>query len=233
MVNTSTAQTRLVLMFTIISQGSGEKISRYFSDAGTAFNLLTFGKGTASSDILEYLGLGDTRKEILISMVPLNQSRDLLIKLSHDDSLRKPGSGIAFTVPLNSVGGTAALKYLRGLPEIESGEVMEQVYSHDLIIAIVDRGFSDDIMHAARSAKAPGGTVIHARGTGAKEAATFFGVTIQPEKDLVLILTERQKRQDIMKAIITQAGPQTNAKAFVFSLPVNGVAGINTDSQNK
>lgn len=216
----------LVFMVTVINRGSGGRMSELFARKGVTFNLLTMGIGTASSKIMDYLGLGESEKDILFSTMPLAASRTILKLLKEDVGIAKPGHGIAFTIPLSSICGHSAYKRLQGMAGHEEGEIMENSIKHDLIIAIANRGFSDDVMDAAKSADAKGGTVIHARGTGLKEAEKFFGITIQPEKELVMILAKTELKQGIMEAIAAGAGVQTEAKALVFSLPVNGVAGL-------
>ena len=96
----------------------------------------------------------------------------------------------------------------------------------DLIVAIVNRGFSDLVMDAARAAGASGGTILHGRGTGVHEAEQFFGIAIQPEKEIVLILTRSDERRKIMAAIAEGAGLNTQGKGLTFSLPVDEDAGI-------
>ncbi len=97
---------------------------------------------------------------------------------------------------------------------------------YDLILAIVNRGFSDLVMDAARAAGAKGGTILHARGTGVHEAAQFFGISIQPEKEIVMILIGRAERDSVMRQICEHAGLNTEGRGMVFSLPVDEVAGI-------
>ena len=96
----------------------------------------------------------------------------------------------------------------------------------DLIAAIVGRGFSDLVMDAARAAGASGGTILHGRGTGVHEAAQFFGIAIQPEKEIVLILARSEERRAIMAAIAEGAGLNTQGRGLTFSLPVDQVSGI-------
>lgn len=96
----------------------------------------------------------------------------------------------------------------------------------DLIVTIVNRGFSDLVMDAARAAGASGGTILHGRGTGVHEAEEFFGIAIQPEKEIVLILTRTGERHAIMAAIAEGAGLNTQGKGLTFSLPVDEVSGI-------
>lgn len=216
----------LVFMVTIISRGKGEEIVKMFVDHGITFNMLSLAKGTANSAILDYFGLGETEKEILFSTMPLETSEILLNKIHEETNMKKPGYGVAFTLPIGCICGFQAAKQLSGLSKAEGGKCMGQTFDHDLIIAIANRGFSEEVMDAARSAKATGGTVINARGLGVKEAEKFFGITIQPEKELIMIITQHESRQCIMEAIASKAGIQTDAKAIVFSLPVNGVIGL-------
>ncbi|NLB29142.1 MAG: P-II family nitrogen regulator [Clostridiales bacterium] len=96
----------------------------------------------------------------------------------------------------------------------------------DLIITTVNSGYSDVVMEAARLAGARGGTILHARGSVGEEMKKFFGVTIDPEKEVVLILTIRENRVAMMSAIKDAAGLKTEARGLSFSLPVDDVAGI-------
>ena len=98
--------------------------------------------------------------------------------------------------------------------------------SYELIISIINRGFSDDVMEAARNAGAGGGTIIHAHGAGAHEAEKLFGITIHPEKELMLILVQADVRNAVMTAISQKAGLGTEGAGITFSLPVGDVLGI-------
>lgn len=97
---------------------------------------------------------------------------------------------------------------------------------YDLIITVVDRGFADDVMTAAKKTGAGGGTVINARGSGAREAQKFFGTIIQPQKQLVLILTPRSRRDAIMKSICEETGLSKEGRGICFSLPADSVRGV-------
>lgn len=94
-----------------------------------------------------------------------------------------------------------------------------------LITVIAKRGYSDTVMDAARAEGARGGTAIHARGTGTAETQKFLGLNIEPEKDLLLILVEDEKKNAIMKAINEKAGLNMEGNGLVFSLPVDEVIG--------
>lgn len=103
---------------------------------------------------------------------------------------------------------------------------------YDLIITIVNRGFADEVMTAAKSQGARGGTLMNARGTGTNELQKFFGTIIQPEKELVMILTEREKRNAVMEAICRDAGLSKEGMGICFSLPVDEVMGIRDLKKN-
>ena len=97
---------------------------------------------------------------------------------------------------------------------------------YEIIFTILNRGFSDLVMDSARASGATGGTIITARGTGAKEVQRLFGLTISQEKEIILILTTKDKRNDIMTAICHSAGLNTQGKGISFSLPVTDVLGV-------
>lgn len=103
---------------------------------------------------------------------------------------------------------------------------MESQRIYDLIMTIVNRGFADHVIDAARAAGAHGGTVMYARGTGIHEVEKFFSITIQPEKEIVLNLVKHEDTQKIMHAIVEKAGLKSEGKGLSFALPVAEAVGI-------
>ena len=97
---------------------------------------------------------------------------------------------------------------------------------YELLVAIANQGYIDTVMDAARSEKAGGGTVIHAKGTGMELAKKYLGVSLVEEKEVILIVTKSREKNQIMKAIMEQAGLDSKERTIVFSLPVTSVAGI-------
>lgn len=97
---------------------------------------------------------------------------------------------------------------------------------HELILCIVNTGFTDVVMDAARDKGARGGTVIHARGTANKEAEEFFGISIQPDKEIVMILVPSEIKNDVLHAVYQAAGLKTAGQGIAFALPVTNVVGI-------
>ena len=98
--------------------------------------------------------------------------------------------------------------------------------TYELLVTIANTGYSDTIMKAARSAYAPGGTIIHAKGTGMEEAKKYLGITLTDEKEIIFIVVKTAQKNGIMRAIMEQAGSKSKAGAIVFSLPVVSTAGL-------
>jgi len=97
---------------------------------------------------------------------------------------------------------------------------------YDLIMTIVNRGFADQVVDAARAAGAHGGTVFYARGTGIHEVEKFFAIAIQPEKEIVLNIVRHEDTQAIMHSIVASAGLKSEGKGLSFALPIADVVGV-------
>ena len=113
--------------------------------------------------------------------------------------------------------------FSNSLPETNISSSNNVKFNKELLIIISNRGYIDSVMEVARKAGAPGGTVIHARGTGTDSSEKFFGVTLGAEKEMIFIVTEREKKENIMKAIMEKVGSNTEAGSIVFSLPVTEI----------
>ena len=224
----------LKLLATIVDRGKGQSVTDLMKKEGVLFHTIMLGRGTARKAVLNYLGLGETEKDVVISTIRMEGGRHVLKKLMQAMQLDAPGRGIAFTVPLSSVGGAQTLSYLTGIEHMGPEKDMASKYEvndmdnheHSLVITIVNRGFSDQVVDAALRAGARGGTVLHGRGAGLKEAEKFFGITIQPEKEVVLILVRREQKLAAMQEICKSAGLSTPGHGFSFSLPVDDVLGM-------
>ena len=96
------------------------------------------------------------------------------------------------------------------------------------ILAIVNSGFSEDAMEAAKACGARGGTILHGRGTISKEAEKIFNITIQPEKEIVMILAKADQIDAILKGLYKAIGTSTNAQGIVFAIPVDEAIGLDS-----
>ena len=103
---------------------------------------------------------------------------------------------------------------------------MNEQFNHEVIFCIVNAGFSDAVMDAAREFGAKGGTVLHARGTANPEAEKLFNITVQPEKEIVVIIVKSEQKDPILKNLYQKVGLKTPGYGFAFSMPVTDVVGI-------
>ena len=199
----------------------------YYNKNGVKTIISSLCYGTASKSMLDYLGLEKNEKIMLSAIVTDENAKKLMGGLVTRMGINLPGTGIALTIPVGSIGGSASLMYLAEGQQTTSNEVKkvsEVLYS--LITVICEKSFSDMVMDAAREAGAGGGTAVHGKGTANEFTAKFFGVSIAAEKEIIYIVSRKSGKDAIMKSIIEKAGPKTDARAAVFSLPVDDVAGL-------
>ncbi|MBQ9761914.1 MAG: P-II family nitrogen regulator [Oscillospiraceae bacterium] len=105
--------------------------------------------------------------------------------------------------------------------------------NHEVIFAIVNSGYAEEVMDVARENGARGGTIINARGVAGEEAAAFFGITLHAEKEILMMVVDKSIRDDILNAIYKQMGMAKKAQGIAFSLPVSDVAGLVKDPDPK
>lgn len=98
--------------------------------------------------------------------------------------------------------------------------------NHEVILAIVNAGFAEEAMAVAREQGARGGTILNARGVAREQEAAFFGITIHPEKEILMLVVDKNVRNNILNALYTHMGMDKKAQGIVFSLPVSDVAGL-------
>ena len=215
----------LFWLVTITDRRSTDAFLVLYETFGVTVSLRTVGAGTAVRETLSTLGLEQTEKAVLFAMITADTWPRLQKALRRELRIDVPGTGIAFTVPVSSIGGKRALQFLTEHQTFVCKEESTLKDTHyELLLVISNQGHTGSIMDAARAAGAGGGTVLHAKGTGMEGAAHFMGVELVNEKELVLIVTRTARKNAIMKAIMDGADPR--AGAIVFSLPVTDTAGL-------
>lgn len=216
---------RLYLMVTIVTRHLGEKYLNFYQEHELEVQLVTLGRGTVNDAMLDSFGLESHEKAVLFSFVTREKWRELQKGMHKKLQIDLPGTGVAFLLPVGSIGGRGVYTFLTRKFEMEGEEEMADT-EYEMIIAVANQGYIEPIMEAARSAGAGGGTVIHAKGTGMNEMGKFFGMSLAAEKEMTMIVTRKEQKNDIMRAIMERAGMESKAKTFLFSLPVSGVAGV-------
>jgi len=218
---------QLYLLTTIIDRKLTCRFAAFYEAQKLPISVTTLGSGTASGDILDYFGLDGSDKSVMFHIVTGATWKSLKRELQVQMKIDVPGIGIAFLVPLSSIGGKKALNYLTAGQEFVKGEESTlKETKYELLVVIANQGYTELIMDAARKVHAAGGTVIHAKGTGSQQAEKFLGVILVPEKEMVFIVSRTEKKNEIMRSIMDEAGPHTKAGAIVFSLPVTDTAGM-------
>ena len=216
----------LNLLLIIAREKDRAAYEKYFSRHALASYTTLPCRGTAQNKVLDLLGIEQTEKTIFLSVIGKQQTKDVLNTLPDQMEIDLPGRGIGLVIPVNSMGGVRSMQALTGSTDAEEREVVKMEYNAHLIIAILNKGFSDVAMEAARAAGAGGGTVVHAKGTAAANAEKFFGMSLAEEKELIFIVTTGKQKKEIMRAIMDKAGVNSDAHALVFSLPVAATAGF-------
>ena len=184
------------LIISIVPHNSGEIITNAAKLAGSRGGTILMGRGTAENSIIQLLGLGDKSKDIVYILVEEEICQNVLDKIK-ESTQNKKNFGIAFTIDINNFLRSGSIKNL----ENENQGVEKMNDSYELINVIVNKGYAEDAMAAARKAGAGGGTIINARGTAKEGDAKFFGIEIVPEKEMLLILVPKDKKDEIIKAI--------------------------------
>lgn len=219
------------MLFLIATPKLAKKAVDLFNQEDVPVQYLFHAQGTASSEVMDMLGLDGVEKNILMSMMPKAFAGEMLSKLQKKLHLGMPNTGIAFTVTISSGSGHIVQLIDSLQPEVnrtllernETGMAGNEYY---MIMAVVNQGFSEEVMNAARPVGASGGTVFHSRRIGSAEAMKFWKISVQEEREVVIILAGKDDKQAIMEAIGQKCGMQSEAQGMVMSLPVDGVVGL-------
>ena len=193
------------LIVSIVPHNSGEFITDTARKARASGASILMGRGTAANNILQLLGLGDTSKDIAYIIIENSKKTEIIEAIEKASEEKKAHFGVLFTLNLGN--------FVKAGPDISSqlqGELStkddndkgdDSMNAYQMINVIVNKGYAEDAMAAARKAGAGGGTIIGARGTAREDDAAFFGMKIVPEKEMLMILVPTDKKDDILQAI--------------------------------
>lgn len=214
---------KLSLLCLIINEENEKQYIKILNKYKANFKTVIHGIGTASNSILEYFGLNEIHKTLILSILPNTNSKYILNELNNKTKIDEPGKGIAFTIPVSS-----SVKYIEDFYINKEMEDINMEYANqELIITIANEGYAENIMNAAKTVGATGGTTIYGRGLETDKIIKFLGISIEPEKEIVLILAPNDKKNDIMNKIVEKCGLTTLGAGICFSLPVSHVIGLN------
>jgi len=191
------------------------------------------GHGTASPKRLQLLGIETRERRVVLTTADEKRTAELIRAQRRKLYIDTPGNGVVIVLPMKSVGGGKTLAYLNGGTMPAKEEAPDFPFANELIVAIANEGHTDEVMTAARSAGAGGGTILHGKGTGQNNVAKFYNVSLATEKEVVLIVVPAPLKNGIMSAILQHAGPASPAGTLVFSLPVSRAAGFGLSSPSE
>ena len=215
---------RVRMLVAITERGNGKTLTRKMDTMGVGCLMRCYGQGTASSEMMDILGLGSSEKDIVIAMGKESAVEDVVREYS--DTLRSAarGGGIMMLLSPTAVGNlTATILSMRAASTAESREVkpMKNEHQHSLILITVNQGYTDQVMQTARKAGATGGTVVRARLAGSDPETVFQGMELQPEREILAILAPDSIRDQVMEDVNREFGLRSEAGGILCSLPVD------------
>lgn len=221
------------LLMVIVDIDKAGRVESVVRKNGIPAHIQFQAEGTADSELLDIFGLGSPEKAVSVCILPGFAASRMIAALEAELELHKKGNGVALTMPVSGAG--KAITSLAGREVVEKledkieSEVKTMKHDFHMIWAVLNQGYSDEMMEAVRRVGATGGTVISARRVGGDEPMKFWGITVQEEKEIILIAARAKDKSAIMEAIASAYGFRSEAQGMVFSLPVESIAGLDED----
>jgi nitrogen regulatory protein PII len=209
------------LLCVIVNHGQAGKVMKVAKQHGIKGCTVFLGHGTIKNRILEFLEINDIRKEIILMVAEKSVLQSAAEIISTEFEFHKPRHGIAFIIDVaNFIGSRGCIyKDVR-----ERAGVEKTMYNS--IFTVVEKGKAEDVIEAAQKAGSKGGTVINARGSGIHETQKLFNMDIEPEKEIVLILSEESATDAIVKSISECLEIEDPGKGVLFVLDVSKTFGL-------
>lgn len=221
-LNEITIENPYIIMTLILSEQQCNKFAHKAKEKGIRGGVVILGRGTVKSLTLNFFGIKSQKKEIVSFMVEKKEAKEVLDYFTRELQLDEPGHGIAFTTPV-----IVAKQIINDKQDIWSKEqYMEEISMYKKLTVIVNRGMSDDVMEIARKSGVTGGTIMHGRGTGSEYTEKLFGIEIEPEKDLVMILMPSDLVDKVVNNIYQELHMDDPGNGILFVEPVIEVRGL-------
>lgn len=206
----------MTLLLAIVPKSDGKSFVKAARAGGASGGTVIMSRYPAANTVLQLLGFGDNAGEVILILTSEERRAAIRNSIFEEMKRRKHPFGCFFSLDVSN--------FIKNNEWMDEGIMEGQNTKHELITAIVNRGYADDVMAAARKAGATGGTVVLARGTAKETDEKFFGMEIVPEKDMVLILSEKEEASAILKALEELPFLKTAGSGIVFSMPASDVA---------
>ena len=213
-------------LISVVNPAAMERVCDIAAALDLPQTVAMLGHGTAAKSMLDLLGIESTEKRVIMTVANPEKTRQFIKDMRQQLYIGIPGHGIVMAVPIKSVGGGKTLTYLNNGEQQPARYTPELNGKYELIVIVAHEGRTDQVMNAARAAGATGGTVLHGKGTGSQNPKKFYKVSIASEKEVILMVAQSDRKAAIMQSVLHQAGPDSEAGAILFSLPVSEVAGF-------
>ena len=218
-----------LIMTLILSENQCHKFAHKAKEKGIRGALVLLGRGTVKNHTLNLLGIKSQKKEIVSVLVEKDEAGSLLDYFTKEFMLNEPGHGIAFTTPVAIARQIIDYKDSWDKFHDIGGNCM-----YKKLTVIVNRGMAEDVMDIARRSGVTGGTIMHGRGTGSEYTQKLFGLEIEPEKELVMILMPSELVDKVVNDIYQELHLENPGNGILFVEPIVEVRGLfDSHSHNK
>ena len=212
------------LLLSVVPRCCGKLFVEVTKKGGARGGTIAFGKSIGP--------FGDTPEKDRLGAAPVLHETDIVLTLTNDKveeilneavfaGLQDPKHLRGFIVVLDVPQMLARL----GSPDAQiqphnaHGETMNS--GNILITSIINHGEGTKVMAVAREAGARGGTILNARGTGTEEDVQFFGISLAPEKEMLMIVAGAGDAPNILNAISKIPSFNTPGGGIVFTTQVD------------
>lgn len=211
-----------ILNIIIVPHPKGNEVIKYAKSRGARGGTTLIGQGTVNNPLLKWLALAENTKDVLLILTE-NQPDEFLKSIADRFGFHRKNRGIGFSIPVFRLLG---VQNSQSVQTMISREV--NMINYEAIITIVPKGNGALIVETARLGGAKGATILNARGSGIHETAKLFSIEIEPEKEIVLMVVEKERSDEICKLIIEKTGLDQPGQGILFTQPVNEAVGVNT-----
>lgn len=187
--------TKYVLLTAVVPHDKADLISNAANAAGSSGGTVFMGRRISPNGVIATLGLGGQTLDLVTILTEREKKSHIIDSIVSATENEKQNFGTIYSLDVNSMLKTGTVT--------KGEDSMNETKNRELITVILNKGYADDAMAAARKAGAGGGTVINARGTAREDDAKFFGMHIVPEKEMLMIVVEQEKKEAVLESIRT------------------------------
>lgn len=207
------------VIVSVLKRGKASKMLKILKDNQVKGGTIVYGEGTAHNDFLKFLDYDHEHKEILFSVIDREDENKLIEVLNEKFHYEKKNHGIIFTIPLKEV---ITNKSRSPRSEIKENSQME----YEVIFVVVDNHRGEEVVEIANKYGSKGATIIHGRGSGIHEKGSVFNITIEPEKEVVMLLVKSEKHAQIIDGLSADLNIDEPGNGIIFSASVNQALGL-------